>query len=261
MEKKKAVLKSLILRLERGQPLIIVGLDDKRIPNLHNFIPERYRDSVKHCGFGLFKGKTEHGDFHFLAGGAMIHYNFNDGSWLSWSPIDTTDEVIADLGYDFNRVIKALKQIISRCGKSLSMSIFLFPSPFGSTCLSSHKMNYKVSIGKITYSIQTKRDHIIRIPRIALTYNYPVCDICNKPLKAMHVKILVLSLHAWGCVCDACIERYHDKLPIYTVNACPKCLKPLKPLKPLDSPEVDFYVCDRCSLAFSLKLHKILARV
>jgi len=163
---------------------------------------------------------------------------------------------------DVKRNRRTLEQLLRFIGgKSLSMSVFLFPSPFGSSLSSHRKMNYKVSIGKIRYQINTKKDHIIRIPRKALSYQFPVCDVCNTPLKTIHVKVLVLSLHPWGCLCDSCIEKYHSDLPIFTVDACPKCLKRLQPLGMYDNGEPDFLVCRKCNLAFHPKLHRVLARV
>jgi len=108
------VLRKLLRKLEAGTPLIIVGLGDPRIPNLHNFHPEKYRGTVRHLGFGYFEGETEHGKFSFYAGGAMTHYHFDNGEWLSYSPIMVdSPEVLKDLGYDFNRVIQALRDIIA----------------------------------------------------------------------------------------------------------------------------------------------------
>jgi len=163
---------------------------------------------------------------------------------------------------DIKRNRRTLEQLLRFIGgKSLSMSLFLITFSLR-LCLSSHKkVNYRVSVGKLTYTIDRKHDHIIKLPRRALTYQFPVCDVCNSELKGLHVKVLILSLHPWGCVCDNCIERYHAKLPIYLLNACPKCLSKLEPLKPLDSPEPDFHVCKRCGLAIGSKLHGVLARV
>ena len=111
---KKQVLEDLLERLEAGNPTIIVGLEHKDIPALHNFYPKKYYESIKHLGFGFFEGKTEHGKFSFDGGGAMRHHNFKEEGWLSWSPLRTDNqEVIKDLGYDFQRVSKALREIIN----------------------------------------------------------------------------------------------------------------------------------------------------
>jgi len=114
MENKKEVLEGLLERLERGDPLIIVGLNHPDIPNLHNFYPKKYWESIEHRGFGSFEGKTEHGTFSFYGGGAMIHHHFKDDSWLSWSPLEVSNpEVLKDLEYDCQKVANVLRQIIN----------------------------------------------------------------------------------------------------------------------------------------------------
>ena len=114
---KKEVLTYLLMEwLEKGNPVLIVGLDDSNpdIPTIHNFYPRKYYESIEHYGWGFFEGKTEHGTFSFDAGGAMHHHRFDGGGWLSWSPLRTSNaEVLKDLGYDFNRVKSALKIIIA----------------------------------------------------------------------------------------------------------------------------------------------------
>jgi len=111
---KVEVLKELLEKLERGQALIIVGLNHRDIPNLHNFHPKRYDKTVRHLSFGCFEGRTEHGTFSFFAGGAMIHHHFDNGEWLSWTPLEVENEqVLKDLEYDFEKVANALREIIN----------------------------------------------------------------------------------------------------------------------------------------------------
>ncbi len=111
---KRQVLETLYERVADGKPTIIVGLESQDIPTLHNFYPKKYYESIRHLGFGFFEGRTEHGKFSFDGGGAMKHHNFDGDGWLSWSPIRTdSEEVTKDLGYDFERVKKALREIIN----------------------------------------------------------------------------------------------------------------------------------------------------
>lgn len=115
MVTKKEVLALLLQKVEQGDAVLIVGLNDPRIPDIHNFYPKKYYTSIEHCGFGFFEGKTEHGTFSFDAGGAMDHYNLEGGGWISWSPLRTQNpEVLKDLGYNFEEVKKTLKEIISQ---------------------------------------------------------------------------------------------------------------------------------------------------
>jgi len=106
---KREVLEYLLNKyIKQKKPILIVGLENKNIPNIHNFYPGKYYETIKHCGFGLFKGKTPNGAFYFNAGGAMIHFSFGN-SWLSFTPLSVENEkVLQDLNYDFERVEKAL---------------------------------------------------------------------------------------------------------------------------------------------------------
>lgn len=102
---KKEILSKLLARIQQKKPILIVGLDNPDIPNIHNFCPKRYKDSVKHCGFGFFEGTTEKGTFSFDGGGAMVHE-----SSLSWTPLRVeNDGVLELLGYDFSKVERALQ--------------------------------------------------------------------------------------------------------------------------------------------------------
>jgi len=111
---KKEVLAMLLEKVEQGKPVLIVGLNDLRIPTIHNFYPKKYYESIEHRGFGFFEGRTEHGTFSFDGGGEMNHYDLG-GDWISWSPLRPENpEVLKDLEYDFEKVKTALKEMISQ---------------------------------------------------------------------------------------------------------------------------------------------------
>lgn len=100
--------------LENGTPLLIVGLDDRRVPDIHNFYPKQYYRTIEHLGFGFFAGQTEHGKFSFDGGGAMDHLELEDG-WISYSVLRTDNEqVLKDLGYDIKRVSEVIKEVIQK---------------------------------------------------------------------------------------------------------------------------------------------------
>jgi len=106
---KKEVLTKLLERVQQRKPTLIVGLDNPDIPTIHSFCPREYRDSIAHCGFGFFEGKTEKGTFSFDAGGAMVQCNFEGGS-LSWTPLRVENDAILELlGYNFHKIEVALQ--------------------------------------------------------------------------------------------------------------------------------------------------------
>jgi len=124
MDNKLEVLKKLLKQIQEGKPLIIVGLNNKTLGdiislNSHHLgigVNGRFWKSVRHLGFGVFKGKTENGEFGFCGGGAMAHRRFKDKSYISFSYIDTDNkEVLKDLNYPFNEVEQALKEEIAKC--------------------------------------------------------------------------------------------------------------------------------------------------
>jgi len=105
----------LLQKVEQGEPVLIVGLNDPRIPTIHNFYPKKYYESIEHHGFGFFQGKTEHGTFSFDGGGAMNHYNLDGGGWISWSPLRSENpEVLKDLEYDCEKVASVLRGVINK---------------------------------------------------------------------------------------------------------------------------------------------------
>lgn len=99
---------TMLSYLEEGRA-VIVARDDLGLPTLHNFYkqdPEKtkqYRSTIKHLGFGYFEGHTENGKFEFNGGGAMMYAKAEDGTYLSWSPVDCSAEVLADLDYDMEK--------------------------------------------------------------------------------------------------------------------------------------------------------------
>jgi hypothetical protein len=65
-----------------------------------------------------------------------------------------------------------------------------------------------------SYRIDTRRDHLIKVP----TYlSGPICDACNDPM-GDNVWLLVISLRAWGALCSRCCNEYHSKLPRYVLR-------------------------------------------
>ena len=99
--------------LEEGRA-VVVAQDDQGLPTLHNFYKqdpekvERYRSTIKHQGFGYFEGHTESGKFQFCGGGAMHHVQ-TDSGYLSWSPVDGSPEVLADLDYDIEKAKETIR--------------------------------------------------------------------------------------------------------------------------------------------------------
>lgn len=78
------------------------------VPTIHNFA-KKYHDSVEHLGYGCFRGRTEHGEFDFDAGGAMNH----DGG-ISWTTLQADEHVLRDLGYDIRKVERALQELVEK---------------------------------------------------------------------------------------------------------------------------------------------------
>ena len=109
---KREILELLLREIHKKNAILVVGLDNSNIPTIHNFCPKKYRESIQHCGYGFFEGQTEKGEFNFDAGGAMKHHEF-EGGRLSWSPLRASDEVLSLLGYDFDKVERALQDEIA----------------------------------------------------------------------------------------------------------------------------------------------------
>ena len=114
MERREAI-EELIERVRSGRAVLVAGLENPEVPSLHNFCPERYRPSVRHLGFGFFEGRTEHGKFSFDGGGAMREYR-GDGWWIAWTYLRADEEVLKDLGYDLEKVERALRREIENAG-------------------------------------------------------------------------------------------------------------------------------------------------
>lgn len=96
---------------------VLVASDSYGLPTIHDFHrcdPEKtYHKSIKHLGYGLFRGRTENGEFFFDGGGAMRHADAGKPGEegyerLSWCPLEAEAGVLKDLGYD----VDAVKQIV-----------------------------------------------------------------------------------------------------------------------------------------------------
>ena len=113
---KKEILSELLEKVEARKPILMVGLEHPDIPTIHNFCSKEVHQTVNHCGLGFFEGHTKHGTFSFDAGGAMRHHRFEDGTWLSVTPLRVdNEEVLRDLTYDFAKVEQALKEVLEGC--------------------------------------------------------------------------------------------------------------------------------------------------
>jgi len=113
----KEALEYLVTYLDKGNAILVVGLQDldPQIPNIHNFYPKKYWESIEHLGYGFFEGKTEHGEFSFDGGFSMHNIDLKEGEkvkWLSWSLLRASPEVLQDLGYDISEVKRKLQKIM-----------------------------------------------------------------------------------------------------------------------------------------------------
>ena len=108
---KKEAYQKLLEYVQKGTAILTAQDIHRDVPTIHNFEGpgRKYHNTVDHMGYGMFKGHTEHGDFVFDAGGAMNH---DEG--ISWTTLDASREVLRDLGYDFRRVERALKQLLEQ---------------------------------------------------------------------------------------------------------------------------------------------------
>ena len=108
-----------MLSLLEGGRAVVVASDSYGLPTLHNFYKqdpektERYRQTIKHLGFGHFKGETESGEFGFCGGGAMSFARAEDGTYLSWSEVTGTPEVLADLDFDLEEEKEIIRKILA----------------------------------------------------------------------------------------------------------------------------------------------------
>jgi len=114
---RKELIEYLLNKVKIKEPILVIGLENKNIPTIHNFYPKKYYESIGHHGFGFFSGKTEHGMFSFDAGGAMNSRRFGEHNWIAWSDLRVDNpEVLRDLGYNFNKVELALKKELGKSG-------------------------------------------------------------------------------------------------------------------------------------------------
>jgi len=103
----EAAYKKLLQKVTSGTPILTAGEIHDDIPTIHTFA-KKYHSSVKHLGYGMFRGETPNGQFTFDAGGAMNR----DGD-ISWTTLDADKNVLRDLGYNMSKVKKALKELLS----------------------------------------------------------------------------------------------------------------------------------------------------
>jgi len=120
---KLEVLRNLLELIQEREALIIIGLNNKELENkisLHSQhlgigVNGRFWKSIKHLGYGVFRGETPNGKFGFCGGGAMSHRHFKDKSYISYSRLTTdNNEVLKDLNYPFAEVEQGLKQEIAK---------------------------------------------------------------------------------------------------------------------------------------------------
>ncbi len=108
---------AMLSLLEEGRP-VVVASDSYGLPTLHSFYKqdpektERYRQTIKHLGFGHFRGETENGQFGFCGGGAMSFARDPDGDYISWSEVTGTPEVLADLDFDLEEEKEIIRKIL-----------------------------------------------------------------------------------------------------------------------------------------------------
>jgi len=101
-------LQLLLKYIKKGKPILTAQDIHKDVPTIHNFAG-RYRSSVEHLGYGLFKGQTNNGEFDFDAGGAM-----NRDGGISWTTLRADNRVLRDLHYDMRKVRSALEELIAQ---------------------------------------------------------------------------------------------------------------------------------------------------
>ena len=98
----------LLKEVENGRAILLASSPDRDIPTIHDFAG-KYRNSVEHCGYGMFRGETENGSFDFDGGGAMKRIG-----QISWTYLNAEKNVLSDLDYNFHKVATALKALIAR---------------------------------------------------------------------------------------------------------------------------------------------------
>jgi tetrahydromethanopterin S-methyltransferase subunit G len=116
----------LLKYVKGGTAILTAGEIHKDIPTIHNFA-KKYHNSVEHMGYGLFRGRTGHGEFNFDAGGAM-----NRDGGVSWTTLSADKSVLRDLKYNMVKVKRALQELLSgRTAKELVGAFVDQPVPFG----------------------------------------------------------------------------------------------------------------------------------
>ena len=107
----KEALQRMVDYLGEGIAVLATNKLVPELPTLED-IAGPYRSSVRHLGFGCFKGETPNGSFTFDGGGAMYRVTKDDGSYAwSWSTVSASPAVYADLGIDLDKIKEELAAI------------------------------------------------------------------------------------------------------------------------------------------------------
>ena len=110
---KQMAYRKLLDVVKENRAIVTASKIHEDIPTIHDIAGE-YHSSVRHLGFGLFRGETPDGSFTFDAGRAMRTMYDEEGKYiLSWTPLSASPEVLAELGYNMDAVRVALEGL---CG-------------------------------------------------------------------------------------------------------------------------------------------------
>jgi len=97
----------LLKEVKKGNPVLTAQDIHDDIPTIHTIGKPKYRKSVEHLGFGMFRGETDHGSFDFDAGGAM-----NRVGNIGWTRLNAENDVLRDLRYNLGKVKRALLELL-----------------------------------------------------------------------------------------------------------------------------------------------------
>jgi hypothetical protein len=114
---KRDVLDFLIDRLHEKHAVLVTSSSDldlsRNIPDLSDFCPEKYRQTVKQVfstGFVVkLEGKTEAGRFSFRP--VMTPFHWGRESWIAYTELEAKPEVLSLLGYDIAKACDKLEAI------------------------------------------------------------------------------------------------------------------------------------------------------
>ena len=81
-------------------------------------------------------------------------------------------------------------------------------------------------------SVTKKRNYIVRVMvapgALSPEKSPPLCDACSSPFVPDHdtdtyiVTALILNNGIWGLLCEACINKHFQKMPVMTAKEAPK---------------------------------------